>query len=63
MKFNDFCAKFYERIEKLKKFPRAARAETSGPCGIAKLLAIRMTHCIGTVDALHRQMNAAEDEG
>ncbi len=63
MKFNDFCAKFYEKIEKIEKFSRAARAETLGPCGIAKLLAIRVTHCIGTVDALHRQMNAAEGEG
>ena len=60
MKFNDFCAKFYENIEKIEKISRAARAETLGPCGIAKLLAIRVTHCIGTVDALHRQMNAAE---
>ena len=63
MKFNDFCEKFYEKLKKLKTFSRAARAETLGPCGIAKLLAIRVTHCIGTVDALHRQMNAAgEDE-
>ena len=46
-------------LKKLKKNSRAARAETLGPCGIAKLLAMRVTHCIGTVDALHRQMNAA----
>ena len=63
MKFNDFCAKFNEKNEKSIKNSRAARAETLGPCGITKLLAIRVTHCIGTVDALHRQMNAAEGEG
>ena len=47
MKFNDFCAKFYEKIEKIEKiFPRCARRNVG---------AVWYCKASGdTSDALHR---------